>query len=248
MKTPGEAEKVVELFGDRDQVQPLGERRIPVWDIPIRLVHWSFVLLLPGLWLTWKTGQMALHRQLGYVMLGLLIFRLYWGFFGSSPAQFVSFVRGPLVVLHYARTLFSKPGAPRLGHNPLGGWSVLILLGLLCAQVSLGLFAQDTDGIESGPLAHHVSFETADAARELHEIGFNLILVFVALHIGAVLFHLAFKRDNLIRPMITGHRAMPASVAPPQFAHPVRVIVGAALGIGGAWWVSLGCPLPVVDS
>ncbi|MDB5670925.1 MAG: Ni/Fe-hydrogenase 1 b-type cytochrome subunit [Alphaproteobacteria bacterium] len=221
------------------------DSRAPVrlWDWPIRLVHWSFVLLMPALWWTFRSGRMETHELLGYITLGLLVFRIFWGFAGGSTARFSGFVKGPRAVARYARSLFGEPGEPVVGHNPLGGWSALVLLGLMISEVGLGLFAQDTDGIVSGPLTRYVSYEIADRARDLHELGFNLLLGFIALHVAAILFYLLVKRDNLVGPMITGQKRMAALPSPPTFAAWWRIAIGAVLGAGAAWWVSLGCPL-----
>src|SRR5688572_22217569 len=99
------------------------------------------------------------HRYSGYTMLGLLTFRIYWGIAGSSTARFARFVAGPRAVLNHLR-LPREERARVMGHTPLGGWSVVALLLAMIVQVSLGLFATDIDGIESGPLSHLVSFDT----------------------------------------------------------------------------------------
>jgi len=213
--------------------------RIKLWDWPIRLMHWSFALLMPALWWTWKTNDIQLHETLGYVTLGLLAFRLYWGFVGSSTARFASFVKGPGAIWRYLRG--ESPASP--GHNPVGALSVLILLGLMIAQVVVGLFTQDVDGIESGPLTYLVSYDTADAARHWHDLLFDVLLGFIVLHMCAIAFYALVKRDNLVGPMLTGSKRM-AVDTPPRFAPWWRIAVGAALSAGLAWWVSLGCPLP----
>jgi cytochrome b len=210
-----------------------------LWDWPIRLMHWSFALLMPALWWTWKYDEIQLHELLGYITLGLLAFRLYWGVFGSSTARFASFVKGPRAILAYLRG--RGPAAP--GHNPVGALSVLILLGLMIAQVVIGLFTQDVDGIESGPLTYLVSYETADSARHWHGLLFNVLLGFIVLHLCAIAFYVLVKRDNLVGPMLTGRKRM-ADGEPPRFAPWWRIAVGAAISAGLAYWVSLGCPLP----
>lgn len=217
---------------------------IKLWDWPVRVVHWSFVLLMPALWWTWKLNQMALHERLGYLTFALLAFRLFWGLFGSAPARFSNFVKGPRAVAAYLGKLFSKGGEPSVGHNPLGGWSVVALLSLLVAEVSIGLFTQDTDGIESGPLTRYVSYDFADAARHWHGQVFNILLAFIALHLCAIAFYIVVKRENLIGPMLTGRRRLDGAVRAPAFAPRWRIMIAAALGLGAAWWVSLGAPLP----
>ena len=212
---------------------------IRLWDWPVRLIHWSFVLLLPALWWTWKKDDMPTHELLGYIALALLLFRLFWGFFGSETARFTRFVKGPSAILSYVR----GTSGPVVGHNPIGALSVLLLLGLMAAQLVSGLFTQDEDGIESGPLTHLVSYDQADAARGWHSLFFNLLLAMVALHLCAILFYLVIKRDNLVGPMVTGRKRWKgASAAAPAHAPVWRIAVGAVFAAGIAWWVSKGAP------
>ena len=213
-----------------------GDRRIRLWDLPVRLVHWALVLLLPALWWTWRSGRTELHETLGYVTLGLLVFRILWGFIGSSTARFAHFVKGPREIAAYLR----GRSPVRVGHNPLGALSVLLLLGLMIAETGFGLFAEDVDGEESGALARFVSYETADWARGWHALLFNAILAVVALHVLAILFYLVVKRDNLVGPMVTGSKSYKQEVAPPLSARPWRAIVAAVIAAALAWWVSRG--------
>jgi cytochrome b len=213
-----------------------GDRRIRLWDLPVRLVHWALVLLLPALWWTWRSGRTELHETLGYVTLGLLVFRILWGFIGSSTARFAHFVKGPREIAAYLR----GRSPVRVGHNPLGALSVLLLLGLMIAETGFGLFAEDVDGEESGALARFVSYETADWARGWHALLFNAILAVVALHVLAILFYLVVKRDNLVGPMVTGRKSYKQEVAPPLSARPWRAIVAAVIAAALAWWVSRG--------
>jgi cytochrome b len=213
-----------------------GDRRIQLWDLPVRLVHWALVLLLPALWWTWRSGRTELHETLGYVTLGLLVFRILWGFIGSSTARFAHFVKGPREIAAYLR----GRSPVHVGHNPLGALSVLLLLGLMIAETGFGLFAEDIDGEESGALARFVSYETADWARGWHALLFNAILAVVALHVLAILFYLVVKRDNLVGPMVTGRKSYKQEVAPPLSARPWRAIVAAVIAAALAWWVSRG--------
>ena len=215
---------------------------VKLWDLPIRLVHWALVVLLPWLWWTAENGDIDTHLKLGMVMLMLVVFRILWGLFGSSTARFGHFVRGPTTVARYLRGLFGKEGEPIVGHNPLGALSVVALLLLLAAQVGLGLIAQDTDGLYSGPLNYLVDYDTAEAAREWHELGFNVILGVVVIHVLAVFFYLAVKRDNLVAPMITGRKRYNGAVAAPAMAPLWRLAVCVALALGGGWWIWTGAP------
>ena len=215
---------------------------VRLWDLPVRLVHWSFVVLLVALWASAENGAIGLHKTLGLIVLALLVFRLLWGLVGSSTARFTGFIKGPASVRQYLRGLRDPHHPPVVGHNPLGGWSVIALLGLLTGQVALGLVTQDTDGVESGPLNHLVSYDTAELARELHELGFNLILAFVALHLAAIAYYRVIKRDNLIAPMITGRRSYAVPVTAPTIAPWWRAALCAALAAALAGWIALGAP------
>jgi cytochrome b len=216
--------------------------KVRLWDLPVRLVHWSFVLLLPALWWTGEEGELELHRTIGYVMLALVLFRLVWGVIGSATARFAGFVRGPGAILAYLRG--DDGGTPVIGHNPVGALSVVVLLGLLTAQVGFGLFAQDVDGIESGPLTYLVEYDTADWAREWHHLLFNVLLGVIVLHVAAIVWYRVFRRDDLMTPMVTGSKAFETAVEPPALAPLWRALVAAVLVGAIAWWVSLGAPLP----
>ncbi|BBK31747.1 cytochrome b [Stella humosa] len=199
--------------------RPFGER-VKVWDGAVRLVHWGIVVTFGVSWWSISNGRMDIHLPAGYTMMALVLFRILWGFVGSDTARFSRFVRGPAAVLGYARTMLKPRGSGTLiGHNPLGALSVLALLGLLLAQVLLGLFAVDTDGIESGPLAHLVSFDTGRLASWLHGLGFDALRIVAAIHILAVLYYLVVKRNDLIGPMITGIKRLPITTR-----RPVRMV------------------------
>lgn len=215
---------------------PKGGRRITLWDLPVRLVHWSLALLLLSLWWTWHAGRTQLHEKLGYVTLGLLTFRILWGIFGSSTARFANFVKGPRAIAAYVRG--RSPAS--VGHNPLGALSVLALLGLMGIEAVLGLFAQDVDGIEAGSLAKFVTYETAEWAREWHAWLFNIILALVAFHVLAILFYLLAKRDNLVGPMLTGRKEFGDEVAQPPMAPAWRALAAALFAAALAWWISKG--------
>ena len=211
-----------------------GAVRVRVWDLPTRVTHWTLVVVIGVLWWTAETGRMEWHRWAGYTMLALLLFRLYWGFFGSSTAKFSGFVRGPRAIGQY----FKGNWSPAAGHNPLGALSVLALLGLLLLQVGLGLFAVDVDGIESGPLSLYVSFETGRAAAEWHEIVFTALQVLVALHIVVVFYYLLGKRQNLVGAMFSGKRRFENAVAPMTPGTWPRLVVGIVIAVSITWAIS----------
>lgn len=212
-----------------------------VWDPAIRLFHWLLVALIAFSWWSGERHDMENHRLSGYAIVALLIFRLFWGLAGSRTARFAGFVRGPGAITAYVKTLGRRNGAASDGHNPLGGWSVVAMLLALVAMTIAGLFASDVDGIESGPLAAIISFDQSRLAAELHEIVFNLILALAALHVLAILFYLLWKRQNLVRPMMTGRRPVSYGENPADLRwSPVLALVGIAMAVTVAWAVSKG--------
>jgi cytochrome b len=140
----------------------------------------------------------------------LLIFRVLWGIFGSQTSRFDDFVRGPFAVAAYVRSLFSTNKQVSIGHNPLGGWSVLALLACVLVQAVSGLFA--TDEIDTdGPLVPRVSMYTVKLMTRVHHWTENVLLALVGLHVVAVLLYLLLKHENLIAPMINGRKNLPQS-------------------------------------
>ena len=208
---------------------------VVVWDLPIRLFHWLIVAAIGVSWWSAEYRLMNVHRYSGYALLGLLIFRIYWGFVGSPTARFGQFIRGPGEIARYLK----EPNAhAQPGHNPLGGYSVVAMLVLLLAQVTIGLFVTDIDGLESGPLSYLVSFEASRVLADAHEIIFNVLLALIALHIAAILFYLVARRTNLIGAMITGKRSGLASATPVKLASLWRVWPGVALALVVVWFVT----------
>lgn len=216
-------------------------RPILVWDLPTRLFHWFLVALVAALWLTGEVGAsaMSLHMTAGYAVLALLVFRLCWGVVGSATSRFAAFVYGPRSTLAYAASLRAGRDAPHPGHNPLGGWMIVALLAILLGISVSGLFATD-DIMSEGPLSKLVSSKTAALLTNLHEDGFHVLVTLVALHVSAVLFYLVVKRDNLIKAMITGRKALPAEIAEPRIGSPVLAASVAALAALAVWGVVAG--------
>lgn len=209
--------------------------RVRVWDVPVRVSHWLIVSFVAASWWTGKTSRMEWHRCSGYALLALVTFRIYWGFFGSSTARFSQFVRGPRTVASYLQGRW----AAIAGHNPLGALSVLALLGLLFAQISLGLFAVDVDGIESGPLSTYVSFRAGRLAAHWHHTVFDALLWLIGLHVVAVLFYLFYRKENLIAAMLHGTRTFPGGQpASVKTASWLRFVVGVLLAGLLTWMVT----------
>lgn len=215
-----------------------GLRTVRVWDLPVRLFHWTLLLLLMAMWWTGEQRDIETHSRIGVVVLGLLVFRILWGLFGSETARFRHFLKAPGVVIAYLRGRVPH----EVGHNPLGGWSVAVILFTLLIHCTLGLFAQDSDGMESGPLSYLVSYDTADAARVWHNRLFNLILALAVLHITAVFAYL-FKGNNLLLPMVTGEKDLPEAVPAPRMGRPALLLLALLVSGALAWWIGRGAPL-----
>jgi cytochrome b len=182
-------------------------------------------------------GNMDLHMLFGQAVLALVLFRLMWGFVGSSTARFSSFVRGPRPVMEYVRAILRGQVPSTTGHNPAGAVVILVMLGLLLIQGSLGLFGND-DIFSQGPLAAKVSKATSDWLTVLHGQVFTLLLAVVAVHVAAALYYLV-RGKNLIRPMITGRKPLGGVTgdAAPRLVSPWRAVPVLAVAIGVVWAV-----------
>jgi cytochrome b len=194
------------------------------------------VLTVAVAWWTAETGRLEWHQYAGFALLGLVIFRIYWGFFGSATARFRQFVHGPRVIGTYLKGNW----AASPGHNPLGALSVLALLALLMAQVVLGLFTVDVDGIESGPLSTYVSFEVGRVAAAWHDTLFDALLWLIGVHIAAVLFYVLYKKESLISAMLHGKKAHAADLPALKRASLARLLMGVVLASALTWFVSRG--------
>ncbi len=218
--------------------------KVAVWDFAIRLFHWLLVLLILGSYLTaevFRTVDYQWHKLIGYTVLGLLLFRLMWGFVGGRHARFASFVRGPAAVLRYLGTLGTRHPEGHAGHNPLGALSVLALLLSLAVQATSGLFVDD-EILASGPLASAASAGTRSLMGAIHAINFNVLLTLIGLHLAAIAYYAVWKRDDLVRPMVTGRkRGLPpeAHAAPPS---PWRALLVALIAAGLVVTIVLGLP------
>ncbi|MBP6517465.1 MULTISPECIES: cytochrome b/b6 domain-containing protein [unclassified Shewanella] len=178
--------------------------KIKVWDLPTRIFHWGMVCLLALLWWSADAGEMQWHQIFAYSLLILIGFRILWGLIGSDTARFSHFVHHPKVVLDYLRSIRTKGMSVVLGHNPIGGYMVIALIGIISLQLVTGLFATD-DIFTEGPLYSYVSSDTSGFLTWLHKTNFNFILLLSAIHILAVIIH-AMKGDKLVGAMISGYK------------------------------------------
>lgn len=202
-------------------------RELRVWDLPTRLFHWSLVVAVAVAILSAELGVLAVHMLAGETVLILVLFRLVWGVVGSQTARFADFVKGPAAIRdHLKRSRADGEAALTLGHNPLGALMVVALLLVLLVQAGSGLFTSD-DILVDGPLVQLASGATVALLSSLHRLLANGIFVLIGLHVAAVFFYLLVKKDNLIRPMVTGRKVLPARLA----AEPQRASAVLALAI-----------------
>lgn len=210
--------------------------KVAIWDLPTRLFHWVLVGLLGLSWWSAENHYEDVHLYSGLAVLTLLIFRVLWGFVGSSTARFASFVRGPKAVFGYMQGNWRG-----IGHNPLGALSVIALLAAVGLQVGLGLFASDEDGLFEGPLARLVSLDSSERVTELHEALFNLLLALIALHVAAIVFY-RLRGKNLLKPMITGRAEVEPGVEPMRPGRGWLALLCLVAAIAITRWIIAGAP------
>ena len=215
--------------------------RIKIWDLPVRLFHWLLAVLLVAAVVTAKIGGNAMdwHGRIGLCILGLIVFRIAWGFVGSFHARFSSFWPTLSSLRAYLRGEWKGQG-----HNPLGALSVLASLALIGMQAISGLFSND-DIAFSGPLSRWVSTATSSALTGFHEASVSVILTLVVLHLAAIAFYVLIKKETLIEPMVSGWKRVPADNSrPPEMtagrrfaALLVSILIAllAVYGASGAW-------------
>jgi len=220
-------------------------RTIRLWDLPTRLFHWLLVLAVVGAFITVKIGGnlMVWHGRLGLFIIGLLAFRLVWGFVGSTYARFTQFVRGPSAIKAYLAGAWHG-----VGHNPLGALSVLGLLAIMIAQGVTGLFAND-DIAFNGPLYPLISKDMSDTITGLHHLGEKFIFLLVGLHLAAIIFYAVKKGEKLVPAMVTGKKAVETSEARDATGGGlVAFVIAVAIAVGTVWVASgaLNPPPPAV--
>lgn len=219
----------------------VGTNGVRVWDLPVRLFHWALLAAVVTSVATGETGglwQMDLHVVSGCTVLGLILFRVLWGLVGGRHARFAAFVKGPVTVVRYAVDFLKGRAVHTVGHNPLGGWSVVLILLALAVQAGTGLFANDDIFLE-GPLAKYASKALSDRLTGIHHLMSNVVYGLVAAHVAAIALHW-WKGDNLVKPMITGVKpgADPAAAdGPTRWGWLVVTVIVAAAPV--AWILSI---------
>ena len=193
--------------------------KVKVLDLPVRVFHWGLAALACFSWWSGRQGGdpvlMTYHLWSGYSILTLLLFRIAWGFVGSTHARFSDFLFGPRTIIGFIKTLPRREAARFAGYNPLGGLSVLLILVCIALQIGTGLFAND-DIMTEGPLYKWVSKGTSDFLTTLHSYNYYVLLALVSLHVAAVLFHLVYKSENLFPSIVTGNKLLSQDAANAQ--------------------------------
>ena len=203
------------------------DTKAPLWDLPVRLFHWSTVVLIGLSWWSAEESLDQVHFCSGYALVFLLLFRILWGFAGSSTARFVNFVKGPSSVAAYLRHGDHK----QAGHTPLGALSVIAMLLALLVQITTGLIQIDDDDLVEGPLSSLVSYDTALLAHNVHEFNFNILLGLIALHLLAIGYYQFLRGRALVGPMLTGRAELPPGAPPMRPASKRRFLACAAAAL-----------------
>lgn len=211
-------------------------QRTLIWDLPTRLFHWTLASSFALAWLTSEGDRWrSIHVFLGYLMLGLVVFRLIWGFAGSHFSRFSSFWFGPKEAFGYLQQIASGHAQRHVGHNPTGSLAIYVLLSLsvlvgLSGVVTLG--GDEQQGIAAGWL----SFVQAQTLKELHELGAIAMLLVVAGHITGVVVESVLHQENLARSMVNGFKMARADI-PKATPRPLIAAVMLLLMLGfGGWW------------
>ena len=175
-------------------------QRIKLWDLPTRIFHWTLVALVAAAIVTGQIGGNAIvwHGRIGLALVGLIAFRIVWGFIGSTHSRFSSFFPTPPRVLAYLRGQWDG-----IGHNPLGAFSVFGLLALIALQIASGLLSNDDIAFQ-GYLATLIGKDQSDQLTGLHHLIANGLYVLIGLHLAAIIFYVHVKKENLVKPMING--------------------------------------------
>lgn len=182
--------------------------QVRVWDWTLRLVHWSFPVLMFLLWFSQKEGHLDRHFLFAQILTGVIFYRLIWGFIGTPYAKFRHFIYSPKNIVRYGKAFFTGKKPFYLGHNPLGALMVFGLLAAMALQLVSGLFVSD-DFLYDGPYHNLVSRDFSGLMAYVHQNFFDILLIMIVLHILAVVVY-RLRGENLVKPMLTGKKEIAA--------------------------------------
>ena len=213
---------------------------VRVWDIPIRLFHWVLVALVTSQFLiAWVfTDAMDIHVTLGYLTLTLIVFRIIWGFIGTAYAQFKNFLVNPTSLVAYIKGLSNRTSQSKsAGHNPIGGYSTIAIITCVLIQGFSGLFCDD-DVLTAGPLRHLVSDDITSIYNQVHALNAKVLAGLLCTHVAAIFWYLLVRKENLIKPMITGTKTAGKDE---KYIHwkekPLTALLALALALIAVWVV-----------
>jgi len=214
-------------------------QQLLIWDLPLRIFHWAFATTIIGCWATHELGSDYIdwHMQLGYVAIGLLLFRVIWGFVGTRHSRFASFFPTPAKLKRYLSQ--DQDSASKIaGHNPLGSLMVFVMLLLVLVQVSSGLFVDD-EIFTTGPYFNALGGTVDKVMSSIHHNAFDFMAIAIVLHVAAVMFYQRVKKQNLVKPMFTGYKSSDEVNAEAAInnSRVVLAIVVAALCAGFVYWL-----------
>ncbi len=178
-----------------------------VWDPVSRLWHWVFAAAVTANWILgtfMSFYTVRWHFYVGYLVLALLGFRLFWGIAGPAPARFGSFFPSRQAIARDLSGFFRREPGGVHGHSALGALSIYAMLLVIAGQAITGLFIEADDYFEEAPLFGYVTGNVSDFMNAVHHTLPDIILILVVLHVAAIIFYLIWKRENLIMPMIHG--------------------------------------------
>ncbi len=190
------------------------KREAVIWDFPTRAFHWTLVALVAvNLFLVEPRGGVSnlVHFVAGYGIAGLVVFRLAWGFIGSPRSRFADFLRGWSTVKAYVARLLRFDPPHSIGHNPLGGWMIALLIVTVAGMIGTGLFAASRRA--AGPLAGFLSPQLAGLVGELHSVLSSFLIALIVAHVLGVAVEWFLTGDNLVKAMLTGRKQLPAEAA-----------------------------------
>lgn len=198
--------------------------KILVWDLPVRVGHWLMAGCFALAWLTGDSEEWRLvHVFAGGALVGIALFRVIWGLVGSRYALFADFLRRPQAALSYLKSLLGPDPEHYVGHNPAGGYAIVLLLGLGLLSGASGWLAYQEMG--------------GEWLAELHELAVHAMLVVVLVHLGGVFIGSIAHHENLVRPMVTGFKSGDATDRIAS-TRPVAALTLLAWASTVSWWLS----------
>ena len=193
-------------------------RSVLVWDLPTRLFHWLTVVLVATAYVSWRINRMDWHVIAGEALLALVVFRLIWGLVGSETARFARFLAAPSAAArHLARLFHSEPDV-QIGHNPAGGWMVVVLLALLLGETLSGIVVYNDVSAATGPLSEVMPESVENLMTNLHALLWQALIAAVLMHVAAIATYRMVKGHRLTQAMFSGHKQLPVARAAPRIA------------------------------